>query len=50
MVALTKGGFGMRVRYGLLIDWDRIMTEQRLWESGSLGRAWLRIRQRGAGQ
>lgn len=28
------------------VDWDRIMTEQRLWESGPLGRAWLRARQR----
>lgn len=26
------------------IDWDRIETEQRLWESGPLGRRWLRIR------
>lgn len=28
------------------VDWDRIHTEQRLWESGPLGRSWLRIRQR----
>jgi hypothetical protein len=27
-------------------DWRRIHAEQRLWESGPLGRAWLRIRQR----
>ncbi len=28
------------------VDWNRIRAEQRLWESGPLGRAWLRIRQR----
>lgn len=28
------------------VDWDRIRAEQRLWESGPLGRSWLRIRQR----
>ena len=28
------------------VDWDRIHTEQRLWESGPLGRRWLKIRQR----
>lgn len=28
------------------VDWDRIHAEQRLWESGPLGRTWLRIRQR----
>jgi hypothetical protein len=28
------------------IDFDRIMDEQRLWESGPLGRLWLRIRRR----
>ena len=28
------------------VDWDRIETEQRLWESGPLGRSWLRIRRR----
>jgi hypothetical protein len=27
-------------------DWERIRAEQRLWESGPLGRAWLRVRQR----
>jgi hypothetical protein len=37
------------VRLQRRVDWDRIMAEQRLWESGALGRAWLRIRQRGAG-
>lgn len=25
-------------------DWDRITAEQRLWESGALGRAWLKLR------
>lgn len=28
------------------VDWRRIQTEQRLWESGPLGRSWLRVRQR----
>jgi hypothetical protein len=28
------------------VDWDRVRTEQRLWESGPLGKAWLRTRQR----
>lgn len=28
------------------VDWDRIETEQRLWESGPLGRSWLRVRRR----
>lgn len=28
------------------VDWERIRCEQRLWESGPLGRAWLRERQR----
>ena len=28
------------------VDWDRIAAEQRLWESGPLGKAWLRLRTR----
>lgn len=28
------------------VDWERIETEQRLWESGPLGRSWLRTRRR----
>jgi hypothetical protein len=28
------------------VDWDRIRSEQRLWESGPLGRTWLRMRKR----
>ena len=28
------------------IDWERIETEQRLWESGPLGRRWLGVRRR----
>jgi hypothetical protein len=28
------------------VDWDRVAAEQRLWESGPLGRKWLRVRQR----
>jgi hypothetical protein len=31
------------------VDWRRIQAEQRLWESGPLGREWLRVRQRLAG-
>lgn len=27
------------------VDWQRVEAEQRLWESGVLGRAWLKIRQ-----
>lgn len=28
------------------VDWARIEAEQRLWESGPLGRSWLRVRRR----
>lgn len=28
------------------VDWNRIEAEQRLWESGPLGRSWLRVRRR----
>lgn len=28
------------------VDWDRIEVEQRLWESGPIGRSWLRVRRR----
>ena len=28
------------------VDWERIQAEQRLWESGPLGRRWLRTRRR----
>jgi hypothetical protein len=28
------------------VDWERIRAEQRLWESGPLGRRWLRVRRR----
>jgi hypothetical protein len=28
------------------VDWNRIRAEQRLWESGPLGRSWLRVRRR----
>lgn len=28
------------------VDWRRVDSEQRLWESGPLGRAWLTIRKR----
>jgi hypothetical protein len=28
------------------VDWDRIRAEQRLWESGPIGRSWLRVRKR----
>lgn len=28
------------------VDWRRIEVEQRLWESGPLGRSWLELRRR----
>lgn len=28
------------------VDWRRIEAEQRLWESGPLGRSWLELRRR----
>jgi hypothetical protein len=28
------------------VDWERIQAEQRLWESGPIGRSWLRVRKR----
>lgn len=28
------------------VDWRRIEAEQQLWESGPLGRNWLRVRRR----
>jgi hypothetical protein len=28
------------------VDWTRVEAEQRLWESGPLGRSWLRVRRR----
>jgi hypothetical protein len=28
------------------VDWKRIRAEQRLWESGPIGRSWLRVRKR----
>lgn len=28
------------------VDWERVEREQRLWESGPVGRLWLRSRQR----
>lgn len=34
--------WGRRTR----VDWARIEAEQRLWESGPLGRAWLQVRRR----
>jgi hypothetical protein len=41
--------FMMLLRPRRRVNWDRIQTEQRLWESGPLGRTWLRIRQRISG-
>lgn len=50
------GGFGNLVACILFVlsiwmprrkvDWKRIEAEQRLWESGPLGRRWLRMRKR----
>lgn len=28
------------------VDWRRIEAEQRLWESGPMGRKWLRVRRK----
>ena len=55
--ALAVGGAFGNVIAGILfllsvwvprrkVDWDRIEAEQRLWESGPLGRRWLRVRRR----
>jgi hypothetical protein len=38
--------FLLSLRRPRRVDWDRIRSEQRLWESGPLGRRWLKIRQR----
>ena len=40
VVALGLGSWRLYRR----VDFDRIAAEQRLWESGPLGRLWLRIR------
>ena len=40
VIALAAGAWRMHRR----VDWDRIDAEQELWESGPLGRRWLRIR------
>jgi hypothetical protein len=40
VACLGIGAWRMRNRP----DWSRIQAEQRLWESGPLGRLWLRIR------
>lgn len=50
------GGFGNMIACILFVlsvwsprrkvDWERIEAEQRLWESGPLGRRWLRVRKR----
>jgi len=31
---------------GRSVNWKRVRDEQRLWESGPLGRSWLRMRSR----
>jgi hypothetical protein len=46
VVCLGIAAARMRAR----VDWDRIDAEQRLWESGPLGRAWLKIRKALAGR
>ena len=45
-MALAAVFFLLSLRKPRRVDWDRIRTEQRLWESGPLGRRWLKIRQR----
>jgi hypothetical protein len=43
--------FGLAaLRMHTQVDWERVEAEQRLWESGALGRAWLRVRKRLAGR
>jgi len=32
------------------VDWQRVDAEQRLWESGPLGRRWLRLRKLWTGE
>jgi hypothetical protein len=40
VVAFAIGAWRLYTR----VDWDRVDAEQRLWDSGPLGRRWLRIR------
>lgn len=40
LVCLGIGGWRVHTR----VDWRRVEAEQRLWESGPLGRTWLKIR------
>jgi len=41
VVSLAIAALRMRTR----VDWQRVDAEQRLWESGPLGRRWLKLRQ-----
>ncbi len=40
VLCFALGAWAMHKR----VDWRRVQAEQRLWESGILGRAWSRIR------
>ena len=44
-IGLSVGALGLGAwRLHRRVDFDRIAIEQKLWESGPLGRLWLRIR------
>lgn len=45
VAAVACLGAGAWIRYRR-VDWRRIESEQRLWESGPVGRLWLRLRRR----
>jgi hypothetical protein len=45
VVSAAAGAAAYRLRADP-VDWRRILAEQRLWESGKLGRLWLRRRRR----
>jgi hypothetical protein len=45
VVSAVAGAAAYRLRADS-VDWRRILAEQRLWESGKLGRLWLRRRRR----
>jgi hypothetical protein len=43
LLAAAAGAMAYAFRTNI-VDWKRVHTEQRLWESGALGRAWLKRR------
>jgi hypothetical protein len=47
LVAIIAGSLCLGIgawRVYTRVDWKRVEAEQRLWESGSVGRVWLQIR------